>query len=403
VVFTTVVDHTVSERNKTNLREVKFTKIDLMAGNAEEYCNLRKRLQNEKWAREDPDEQTFWKRARDFSDCVSQKSKYTFDAALTQLMARVQAVYAKNYQGMQRYMKTKAKPDDLLKMDFWKLDELYRTREGTNKDSTMWDSFVKYKLTSLEEDEDDLDIENPFLYWLEREFWEDMSRIVFREPHNAYRTELKYLTGDIQKPFKENFMNCKARVEQVFGYLKYFPAPCLRGTRPEHDDFMERDATINQDVVRLAIFESLPWKWRDMYDNRESADCRGLSEAEFMATILRVEDMDKAERAVAKKKPANNPNAANASKKRGANDGGSSGTSERNRNKRVKRFCQKCKDLGRSERAYTSHDQAHCKASAEARSSNENFQPSKKEWKRVIQVIEKMDKTTLRDRSDSLW
>jgi hypothetical protein len=59
----------------------------------------------------------------------------------------------------------------------------------------MWDSFVKYKLTTLEEDEDDLDIENPFLYWLEREVWEDMARIVFHELHNAYSTELKYLTG----------------------------------------------------------------------------------------------------------------------------------------------------------------------------------------------------------------
>ena len=110
-----VVDNTVSERNKTNLLEVKFTKINLMTGNADEYCNLRKRLQNKKWVREDPDEQTFWKMARDFSDCVSQKSKYTFNAALMQLMARAQAIYAKNYPGMRRYMKMKAKPDDLLK------------------------------------------------------------------------------------------------------------------------------------------------------------------------------------------------------------------------------------------------------------------------------------------------
>ena len=167
-----------------------------------------------------------------------------------------------------------------------------------------------------------------------------MARTVFREPHNAYRTEVKYLTGDIQKPFKETFMNYKAQVEQVFSYLKYFPAPCLRGTGPEHKNFEERDRSVDPDIIRLAVFESLPWRWRDMYDNRESSDCRGLSEAEFMATILRVEDMDNAERAAAKRKPASNPTQSNASKKRKSNDGGNSGANETTRRQRAKRFCQ---------------------------------------------------------------
>jgi hypothetical protein len=154
---------------------------------------------------------------------------------------------------------------------------------------------------------------------------------------------------------------------------------------------LDRDENISSDVVRLAIFESLTWKWRDMYDNCESADCRGLSEAEFMATILQVEDMDKAERAVAKKKPANNPTFATALKKQGSSDRGSSRTNERNKNKRAKCFCQKCKELRRSEQAYTSHDQGHYYKATVVR----------KEWKRVIQVIEKMYKTSLRDRADS--
>lgn len=406
VTFTTVVDKNVSERNKTNLREVKFTKIDLMAGNAEEYCSLRKRLQDDKWGREDPDVQTFWKRARDFGDCVSARSRFTYDAALAQLMTRVHAIYAEKYPSVRRYMKTKVKPDDLKKMEFWKLEELYKIREGNDKDAEFWDRFVAIELSTLEEDEEPLDEEHPFLYWLEREFWEDMARIVFREPHNAYRTQMKYLTGDIQKPYKETFMNYKARVEQVFGYLKYFPAPCLRGTRPEHVDFLKRDENISSEVVRLAIFESLPWKWRDMYDSRESADCRGLSEAEFMATILRVEDMDNAERAAAKKKPAaSNPNTANASRKRSSGDGGNSNTGERSKNKRSRHFCQKCKDLGRSEKAYTSHNQANCKATAEARSSNNSdnapFHPTKKEWKKMLHTMEKVDKLTLKDRADS--
>ena len=98
---------------KTNLREVKFTKIDLLTGNAEEYCNLRMRLQNDKWAREDPDNQTFWKRARDFADFVTPKTRFALDAALKSLMGRVADLYAKHHHGNRRYLKTKVKPDDL--------------------------------------------------------------------------------------------------------------------------------------------------------------------------------------------------------------------------------------------------------------------------------------------------
>ena len=68
------------------------------------------------WAREDPDNQTFWKRARDFADCVTPKNRFALDAALKSLMGRVADQYAKN-QGYKQYVKTKVKPDDLRKME----------------------------------------------------------------------------------------------------------------------------------------------------------------------------------------------------------------------------------------------------------------------------------------------
>ena len=125
--------------------------------------------------------------------------------------------------------------------------------------------------------------------------------------------------------------------------------------RTEHYNFVERHENIKSDVVRLAIFESLQWKWYDMYERRESADCHELSEAEFMATILNIEDMDNAERAAAKK----NPNSTNASRKRGSGDRGSSSTNERNKNKIARHFCMKeieIKEPGASVRSLRSWD-----------------------------------------------
>lgn len=434
LTVTSVIDHTVSHNNKTNLRELKFTKIDLLAGHAEAYCRLIKRLKQEKWSREDPDKQSFWKRARDFSDCISTKSKYTFEAALAQLMNRIADIFKESPYESSKIMESRVTSSRLRTISFWKLQELYekvdplKPRRPLHQDRTFWDSIFD----DLVEDEDmeensDEEMEDAseeeeepydgtprvpkrinnkrkgiFLIWLEREFWEDMARTVFREPHDAYKTQLKYLTGDIQKPFKESFSNYKARVEQVFGYLDEFPAPCWRGTRPDSTNYLEKAEPISTEVVRLAIFESLPANWRDMYDNREAADCRKLTEAEFMATMIKIEEQEALSRAASKKKSSATHVAG---RKRGSNDGNQSSSGDRNRPRRAKRFCQKCKDAGRSEKAYTSHDQAYCKASNEAKpaksSDNKPFQPSKKEWKKALMVIEKFGKASLDSDTDT--
>ena len=95
---TLVINHTVSHNNKTNLLELMFTKIDLLAGNAEEYCHLVKRLKSKKWSQEDPKKLLFWTRARDsFSNCISTKLKYAFEVALKQIMSRVHELYTARY------------------------------------------------------------------------------------------------------------------------------------------------------------------------------------------------------------------------------------------------------------------------------------------------------------------
>jgi hypothetical protein len=131
-----------------------------------------------------------------------------------------------------------------------------------------------------------------------------------------------------------------------------------------------------------------------MYDNCETADCRKLSEAEFMEMMLKIEEQEIAARAANKKIKVPSPSPG---KKRKENNQ----SSQDGNRKRPKRFCQKCKDLGRSATAYTSHDQAYCKASREAGPTNSNnnkssdskgFQPSKKEWKKVVNMMTKLSK-----------
>ena len=140
--------------------------------------------------------------------------------------------------------------------------------------------------------------------------------------------------------FQESFSNYKARVEQVFNYLEDFPEPCLRGERPDYDPEGDevKQTPVEPKVVRLAIFESLPARWRDMYDNRETADCRKLTEAEFMATMIKIEEQENAARVASKKHKAPSPSPGK--KRKDGNQNSQDGK------KRPKRFCQKCKDLG---------------------------------------------------------
>ena len=68
IIFTTVVNPTKSEKSKTNLRELKIQKIELLTDNAEAYCALLNKLRTEKWDREAEEKSSFWTRSKDFAD-----------------------------------------------------------------------------------------------------------------------------------------------------------------------------------------------------------------------------------------------------------------------------------------------------------------------------------------------
>ena len=256
IVFTTVVDPTKSEKSKTNLRELKIQKIELLTDNAEAYCALLNKLRTEKWDREAEEKSSFWTRSKDFADCISSRSKYTFDAACSQLMARVADKWGR-FIYLRKDNNSKLNEPLIRSMSVWKLESVYSKVASEKK---MWDRMVAGDFRGesyIDDNGNEQEMEPPdrFVQWLEREFWEDMARTVFRESHNAYRTQLKYLTGDIQKPFKESFSNYKARVEQVFNYLEDFPEPCLRGERPDYDP--EGDEVKQTPVEPKTVAESM--------------------------------------------------------------------------------------------------------------------------------------------------
>ena len=130
--------------------------------------------------------------------------------------------------------------------------------------------------------------------YMEEEYWEELARMVFREPYQAYETQLSYLMHDIQKPYNVSFTDYKARVEQVFGYLTSFPAPSLRNKDPIPDDIDKRNTPIKPNIIREALYNSLPKTWRDEFERRETVDVREVSEPIFIDIMLKIEEEDNA-------------------------------------------------------------------------------------------------------------
>ena len=124
IIFTTVVDPTKSEKSNTNLRELKIQKIELLTDNAEAYCALLNKLRTEKWDREAEEKSSFWTRSKDFADCISSRSKYTFDAACGQLIAIVADKWGRFIYPRQDN-NSKLNEPLIRSMSVWKLEAIY--------------------------------------------------------------------------------------------------------------------------------------------------------------------------------------------------------------------------------------------------------------------------------------
>ena len=220
--FNVIDDYRGSKRDKSNLRDVKIPKLEQLCNNAEAYCQLIIRLENEKWAKEDPKLRDVFLKARDMAHCIHPLAAPAYKAAVDALMMKIQ----------DRNLNSEL--DNAVTGFPWKLDNL--PKNGLNEVQELLDehgeAFADAALLS-----EDIDEAKSLL---EMEYFDEIAKLVFREPYRAYETQLNYLMHDIRKPYNVSFTDYKARVEQVFGYLPMFPAPSLRNKEPTEEDRYKR-------------------------------------------------------------------------------------------------------------------------------------------------------------------
>ena len=344
--FNVIDDYRGSKRDKSNLRDVKIPKLEQLSNNAEAYCQLIIRLQNEKWSKEDPKARDVFLKARDMAHCIHPLAAPAYKAAVDALMKKIQ----------DRNFDSEIEDGPVPQGYPWKVDDLVQT--GLNGVQELLDQYGE-QFADAALQSDDIDEAKGFL---EMEYFDEIANLVFREPYRAYETQLNYLMHDIRKPYNVSFTDYKARVEQVFGYLPMFPAPSLRNKEPTQEDRIKRLQKIKPEVMREALYNSLPKTWRDEFERRETIDVREVSEPVFIDIMLRIEEEDNAFRAKAAASKGNNQTNGNSRGVKRAREGNNNNDGKKKRSHdetkkhKANKKCNKCKEAGRSRFAYTSHN-----------------------------------------------
>ena len=372
-VFNIKRDARKSSKDKTNLMELRINKIEHLMDNAEAYCKLLNRLNNDKWSREE--DVDVFKKARDLNDCIHTKCVYTYVAAIDQFASKLADRAEARMKLMADRMDYSFTAENIRNGGMWGLEELFQDYGGEIADAI-------YSVADWKKGEERL----------ERDFWDLIARLVFRESHRAYEVQYEYLMHDVRKPYNVDFMNFKRRMEQVFSYLPMFPIKSMRGSIPEPADYELQRQPIEEQKIREAIFNALPKKWQDEFERRENQDYRVLEDSQFIDIMLKIEEQDKAERATFE--------ATKTAGKRQKNDRGGGNTSPKKK-PRVKKLCNKCKQAGRSEAAYTSHDESACTFDPNRKKSADNnnnggkksaFQIMQKQMLTMTKQLEKLTK-----------
>lgn len=365
--FSVKRNESISARDKTNIMEITIPKLEQLSDNAEAYCRLLSRLYNDKWSRTESStlSQLFFMKARDFADCIHTQCSYSWNSAVGEFLRGTA-------DRMERNMAQQGKSEVWA----FSADDV---RYGTL--TTLRKLFEKHaqsiSLATYGTRDDDLAIKA-----LERYFWGVVEKAVFREPHRAYEVQLDYLKHDVRKPYSEDFVKFKTRLEEVFSYLTKFPARSLRGEMPNTEAYDERDKPIQRYEIREALFNALPKTWRDEFERRINMDVRKVPEETFMNIMLKIEEEDKAKRPLLE--------TSRSTGKRSRSNDNSSGSPKKK--SRGNKFCNKCKDAGRSEAAYKSHNESDCKYdSTRAKTDNRSGKRSEVNQKRKpdFQVLQK--------------
>jgi hypothetical protein len=398
--FSSLRDPEGLANDKTNVMTTRIPKMrGALAHRAEEYCKLRSRFESEVWGRLPTGKCTLFSKVRDFASVTD--PEVAERAAAERLFTSHIAAKAKRLAASGKDLKFKAAqvPSNTRIVDL----ELFMTTTG----------HANFKNALFGMDTQDINSPCGLDALMERLYWECLAREIFRSPHDAHTTQLEYLQHDVRKPYNEKFTHFKHRVEELFSYLKYFPAPCQRSAFPSTAQMDERDRAIPKNQIRRAVYNALPVSWHTAYEKRTSEDVLALSDEQFMTIFNTIEEEDLRERAVQeaqkkKSEPEKNKNGKRP-KDSGSesNHGGETGSSNQNHNhkkKRSSKFCKKCKDAGRGQPAYTSHNESECTWKGSVQSSltsntNSEFKKMKKEFKAMRKMLASMGKDSSKSTS----
>ena len=376
-------------KDKTNLNAVKVPKVLRIYGNAEDYCRLRARLERDVWGQMRPETCGFFVKMTDFRnalepDCTEMKCAE--DRFVLALYERMRKFNIPKGTSIENILATRL-PDS------GRLDALNRYFN----EHKAQQSFV---LNILYPPSDRMINSESVDAWamMEREFWEHFVREIFPHPGQCFDTQVEYLRYDARKPLSESFAAYKARIEEIFSMLKYFPARAKKNCFPTAKSMDTRSRTVKEDVIRRAIYDGLPRSWQEEFRKRIQEDLLDMTAEQFKTFFTKIEEEDRDNQS---KKPKGKDSKEDSKTKPKGGDEKKSGGDGSQKKKSGNKFCSKCKRLGRSEAAYKSHNTNDCtwktKESNESfksdkKKTSSDFKSMKKEFKRMQKQLAKMEK-----------
>ena len=217
---------------------------------------------------------------------------------------------------------------------------------------------------------------------------------------DAYQTQMEYFTTGIRKPFKTSMTEYVRRMRELALMQEYLPAPYRKGegyNREVQDQYAALPPQ-SEEVIRRAIVKGLPNDFqRSVVTRCGASDYQSLTREEFEDLL---EEVEKAEH----KKQSEKSLARKQSDLEDANADGAPAWQKRTKKRRKKeqntwqneaKMCVLCKNAGRAERVYSSHNKEDCnfsKNNTKAESPDRKKYVSRKSFektKRSLNTVKK--------------
>jgi hypothetical protein len=375
--FPVLLDSKKSSKDKTNLVHVKFKKLDELTHNPEAFIKLWKDLELNKWSKEAPDKVTIYEKIEDLRLCMTGNALRKHDEIYLQVRTHIVDESENQYQELLDRNAFDEDTDSDDEGGQWESAEhlwptifdlghaegsqhglRIFTRQQVIEQPRSFKNWLDHDMVypvAMKANERRFKTEAEMekgRKWFADYYFHELAQIIFKEPYDAYRLQMNYLTGHAIKAWDVKFRDFQSRMETLFSYLKYFPAASRRNSHPTMDSIATRDKPIHKDVIRLAIFNGLPEAWKVNYHQSHSEDIRDLKPAEFNSIIIAYEDNDEAKKPRAQDKspgksnPKDNKNQKGKPKPSNESGGG--------------KFCKYCEKQGRPETVCKTHNEDKC-------------------------------------------